>query len=171
VIPFYTSCYVCSLDENRFPIPEAFAHRLSSFRLLSSIAAHADAALSNLPLELLCQITSHLPTCDVLSLLSTSNVLRATILPNIDHLAKEDLDLNYPWQLPYGKKELRSWDEEIKTVGGGGPSFPWFSYKRACERPSPSMLNRRRIWKILKQMEALAIEKGVSLNCSHGDKG
>jgi hypothetical protein len=56
--------------------------------------------------------------------------------------------------LPEGA-EVESWEHEVNEAGGSELPFPWFAYRWASEEHSLSMLNRRRIWRILKQMEEL----------------
>jgi hypothetical protein len=107
--------------------------------------------------ELLGQIISILSTSDTLSLLGTSNAVRASLLPAVDWRAKHDIYSNYPWMVAYGEKETKAW-----SYSGPEQSFPWFAYRlAACKRHSYSMRNRHHIWKILKQMEALGEDKGI----------
>jgi hypothetical protein len=62
--------------------------------------------------------------------------------------------------LARGEEETTRWEKEVAEAGGSEKAFRWFVYLWMCER-STSMWNRRRIWKILKQMETLGEELGI----------
>jgi hypothetical protein len=66
--------------------------------------------------------------------------------------------MHTPWMLPHTAPELERWKEEMGEREDG---FPWFVYRWACEEYSPSVMNRKRIWKVLRQMESMAEGMGV----------
>jgi hypothetical protein len=117
--------------------------------------------LSTLPLELQGQIISILCASDTLSLLATSNIVRTILLPVVDVYAKQDIHRNHPWMLTYGSSETVEWNDQVMFLADQKQPVPWFVYRSVCKRRSYSMRNRRRIWKILKQMEALGEDKGI----------
>jgi hypothetical protein len=100
-------------------------------------------------------------TQDTRSLLLVSNHLRSKLLEIIDWASKQLIDVDSPWLLAKGDEETVRWEEEVAEAGGSEQAFPWFAYRWCCEKRSASMWNRRRIWKILKQMETLAEGLGV----------
>jgi hypothetical protein len=145
-----------------FPIKLALDHRLSSFPVRDA-TSHPANTLSTLPVELIERITSYLETRDLLSLLATANTIRSSLLATLDKQAKRDINLHYPFFLPYGDEEITIWNSELAAAGGGESTFPWFAYRWMCKEHSPSMLNRRRICRILKELERLAEDNGVEL--------
>jgi hypothetical protein len=147
----------------RFPIKLALDHRLSSFPSRNATSQPSNT-LSTLPVELIERITSYMETRDLLSLLATANTIRTSLLSTLDKQAKLNVNLHYPFFRPFGEKETSTWNSELVTAGGDESTFPWFVYRWMCEEHSPSMLNRRRICRILKQIEILAEENGVELD-------
>jgi hypothetical protein len=135
----------------RFPIEEAFRRSLYTFPDRLS-EANKTQSVSKLPTDVLGVIMSLLSTRDVLSLLSVSNNLRTKLLDIIDGAAKQALDSYLPWMLAKGE-ETSEWEKEVAEPSDPGKGFPWFVYRWACEERSTSMWNRRRTWRILRQIE------------------
>ena len=133
------------------------AHRL--IKRLGSVhvtVASASAALPDLPLDVLLAITHYMSLRDVLVLLETCKSLRAKLVPVIDTIAKQHLT----WALPLAAGEQSRWNSLVKKANVSSEQFPWLSYARKCYE-SPSMRNRQRIRGICRQLEQLAIARGV----------
>jgi len=112
-------------------------------------AAHSSLEL--LPFELVSQIVNDLPLTSLLSLLSTSRHLRFEFLglpSDRDALARSWIAKNAPWYLP---------NEEFNLCANG--VVGWEYLKRCLE--SGSMRNRKRIWKVIEQLEQMANGIGI----------
>jgi hypothetical protein len=144
----------------RFPIEEALNRSFHSIPEAHS-SPYPPTSICGLSVEILGDIASYLPYRDVLNLVSTNTTMRVKVLAVFDWKVKEDIDINSPWMLPHGDDELKVWTERVDELGGKEALFPWFVYRWACAEHSPSMLNRKRIWSILKQMEGFAKEAGI----------
>jgi len=148
----------------RFPVHEAFEtnspfNATQAAGVLAAPEGSVQApALSDLPLELIFIITREMSMCDSLRLVQLNRSLRTRLLPQLNALAKQQLS---PWALPT-PAEKSGWEDLVSSasstssrVGGDVHAFPWWSYARACWQ-SPSMQNRRRIYGICLQLEAMA---------------
>jgi hypothetical protein len=133
----------------------------------------ASDRLSTLPLELLFVIATHCTVHALLQLLASCNSIREVLLPHLDRIAQQVLSSQHPEYLPHivssdlKTDEMGWWESELTAIRR--PRFstnevltiPWLSYARTCFRYSPSMRNRKRIWEIALQFEALAIQYDV----------
>jgi hypothetical protein len=123
---------------------------------------NANHCISKLPADVLGSIALLVSTQDMRSLLLVSNNLRSKLLEVINWASKQLIDAEAPWMLAKSDEETSRWVKEVAEMASGSEQgFPWFVYRWSCEEGSASMRNRRRIWKILKQMETLAEELGV----------
>ena len=115
------------------------------------------ASLGGLPIEILAQITSHLGTPSFLAVTCTSHDLRAAFMqPFITRKVARLEHWYWPGPGPASKDERDWWDEQIRKLeeeesGASGPGFDW-QYLKRCYR-NPSMMNRKRIWNCVKQIE------------------
>lgn len=124
----------------------------SSFFVLAGIQLFA-----RLPLDVVLLVTQNL---DLASFLQLSAVNRETLQALLLHgnsTIYVIIEKTRPWCLPYGEMEQKSWKEMLEE-GRITESFPWLLYARECAANSHSMRNRRRIWKIMEQLEAVAIK-------------
>ncbi|KZV88876.1 hypothetical protein EXIGLDRAFT_162613 [Exidia glandulosa HHB12029] len=131
----------CWVRPDKFPIAEA---RNNPFVLTSFPDRSQAAALAALPLDILLELSSHLTLYDILALFTLCTSLRLKLVPVADTLVRRSIP---EWMRP-------------DNSDGDSESFPWLAYARECSR-SPSMCNRKRIWRVCYQIEALAVQHGV----------
>jgi hypothetical protein len=131
------------------------------------------SGLETLSPDILILICQHLPVKSTHMVLCTSKHLRTQILPHVNWIAYQHILKYEPHLLPVGpfklndekrgREEVDWWNAQ--WAKGGIPKeelgkIPWFLYRRECSK-SFSMWNRRRIWGIGRQLEALAIKDGL----------
>ena len=170
----------------RFPIAETLAaDPIPNF----PYPTHTDPTLhpsrptlTSLPPDILLSTCEFLPIRSIYTLLTTCKQLRSTILPHTNPIAHRRLINDEPWYLPagpftlnlpptktrhyemHGRQEVEWWAGQW---GAGGiaqedmdTQIPWFVYRKECSK-SMSMWNRKRIWGISRQLDALARVKGL----------
>ncbi|KAJ7622190.1 hypothetical protein FB45DRAFT_927193 [Roridomyces roridus] len=157
---------------DRFPIAEALTFaRLQCFAPPVTVSETCTTlSLHTLPLDIIQEISSHLPVSAVLRLIQITKLLRALVLPHLDAFIHTSLELHNRYLLPEtpsssayrSHEELDWWTTRWAEGGiiGDGDSIPWTAYARACAR-SRSMRSRKRIWDIVGDMEAVARKDGV----------
>ena len=145
-----------------------------------------EPTLTSLPSDILLFTCEFLSIRSIHTLITTCKIIRAIIIPHANAIAHRRLIEDEPWYLPAGPFKLNSTNTKrkgpygIKEVHGreeiewwaeqwaaGGISegdidakIPWFIYRKECSK-SMSMWNRKRIWGISKQLDALARAKGL----------
>ncbi|KZV88877.1 hypothetical protein EXIGLDRAFT_162638 [Exidia glandulosa HHB12029] len=142
----------CWVRPDNFPVAEA---RATPFVLASFTERHnatpvpaPAVSLTTLPLDVLLELTPYLSLHDALALLCLCRTLRSELLPVADTLVKRTIP---EWMRPA---------DAGATLTGAEEPFPWLSYARECAR-STSIRNRKRIWDVCQQIEALAVQHGI----------
>lgn len=110
--------------------------------------------IEQLPVKVLFQISTLLPLPSLLNFFSASRQLRYMHLgfePDRDALALTWIQTTGVWYLPVPQDKLSS-DEGDAVIG--------WAYLRRCLQ-NGSMRNRRRIWRVVEQIEELADETGI----------
>jgi hypothetical protein len=161
---------IISYVQSRFPVisgPDSTGIILEdSFTEFSKTSLDKVSLLEGLPTELLVRIVSELDIHTFLSLSRAIRNLRAILMKPIflDTIAREQKWYR-PGQGPASEDERNWWDSQVKKLeeerpGSTGLGFDW-SYLKRCYR-SPSMKNRKRIWRCVEQIErkVLAFEAG-----------
>jgi hypothetical protein len=152
-------------------------------------STHTDPALHNsrptltsLPPDILLSTCEFLPIRSIYALLTTCKKLRSTILSHANPIARRRLVNDEPWYLPagpftlnspttkakphemHGRQEVEWWADQWAAGGitqeNMNTQIPWFVYRKECSK-SMSMWNRKRIWGISRQLDALARVKGL----------
>ena len=170
----------------RFPIEETLAadpiHTFPYPTHTDPTPQNSRPTLTSLPLDILLSTCEFLPIRSIYALLTTCKKLRSTILPHANPIARRSLINDEPWYLPagpfalnstttksqghemHGREEIEWW---VNEWGAGGirqedldAHIPWFVYRKECSK-SMSMWNRKRIWGISRQLDALARAKGL----------
>jgi hypothetical protein len=169
-----------------FPIAETLAaNPIPNFQY----PIHTDTTLqisrptfTSLPRDVLLSTCEFLPIRTIYALLTTCKKIRSTILPHANPIARRRLINDEPWYLPagpfaldsttteiwrhemHGRQEIEWWADQW---GAGGiaqedmdTQIPWLMYRKECSK-SMSMWNRKRIWGISSQLDALARVKGL----------
>ena len=146
--------------------------------------------LASFPPDVLLSTCEFLPIRSMYALIATCKKFRSAILPHANAIARRRIIDDEPWYLPVGPFDLNSTNANRKRVhaetrgrkeisgreeiewwtkqwAAGGISqedmlakIPWFVYRKECSK-SMSMWNRKRIWGISKQLDALARVKGL----------
>ena len=167
------------------PIP-SFPYLISPERTLQN----STPTIASLPPDILLSICEFLSIRSIYALITTCRKFRSIILPHANAIARRRLIDDEPWYLPagpfnlnstnadrkQGHKEMRGrremngreeieWWAEQWAAGGISQEdmaikIPWFVYRKECSK-SMSMWNRKRIWGISKQLDALARVKGL----------
>lgn len=165
----------CNSNLYRFPIQEAAeTGRLGTFRVNIPEDTKAPSSLEALPADLLLEICGYLTPREISPLLSVSKTLRGRIQPHLDPVIYRYIKADMPWLLPagpirfddnrFGREEVDRWIAEWCKVGIEEDDIehkaPWMAYVRECGF-SLSMKNRKRIWGIARQLEQLAIQRGL----------
>ena len=163
------SCY-------RFPIAETLAADpllVSGYNNVG-MDSHTSSTFDTLPLDILIHICHWLPVKSTHMVLCTNRGLRSQILPYANMIAYQQITTSEPHLLPagpfdlqdkkHGREEIDWWNAEWAKGGIAKEELdvkiPWFLYRRECSK-SLSMWNRWRIWGIAKQLESLAIDRGL----------
>ncbi|PPQ73036.1 hypothetical protein CVT24_001416 [Panaeolus cyanescens] len=159
---------------NKFPIQETMDAVSQIFFTPDASQDKKPNFLERLPLELVGEICSHLTPDEISPLLGLSKPLRKRLEPYIHTCIYRYIKDEAPWYLPagpivfedprFGGEEIDAWTTGWSNVGIKEEDIealvPWMTYLRECGF-SLSMRNRKRIWGISKQLEALAIERGL----------
>jgi len=156
-----------------FPYPTHTDHTFQSSR----------STLTSLPPDILLSTCEFLPIRSIYTLLTTCKKLCSTILPHANPIAHRRLINDEPWYLPggpftlnsmtttkthrrlmHGREEVEWWVDQWAAGGIAqedmDTQIPWFVYRKECSN-SMSMWNRKRIWGISRQLDALARVKGL----------
>jgi len=150
---------------DRFPLiveeEEDLTETVTSPERRSSTDVSA-APLECLPIELLALIVKGLDVSSFLAFTQTSHHLRSSLmkLHILDALARGEL-WSRPGPGPASEGERDWWNAQTKKLeeqhpGQLGPGFDWRYLKRCYS--NPSMMNRRRIWRCVEQIEQRVIE-------------
>jgi len=121
--------------------------------------------LGNLPAELLGHLATLLNTGSFLAILSTSRSHRACLMqPFIKDTVARKERWYWPGTGPASQHERTWWSVQLTKLeedhpGACGPGFDW-RYLKRCYR-CPSMMNRKRIWGCVEQIE-VAIKENLS---------
>ncbi|CAG7849051.1 SubName: Full=Uncharacterized protein {ECO:0000313/EMBL:CCA67100.1} [Serendipita indica DSM 11827] len=144
------------LDPEKFPINQ---RDLGTTAKLANFNSNNVVVYSflRLPPELLLLVIEHFNLATFFHLQETCYSLYTLFSSIQDMVANLRLRTQCPWFLPYGETEQRIWDAEI-VESGWRECFPWMCYYRECETKSASMRNRRRMWAIVQQIQALSTE-------------
>ncbi|KAH8831829.1 hypothetical protein DL96DRAFT_1589130 [Flagelloscypha sp. PMI_526] len=138
-----------------------------------AITSQASPKLLTLPLELLLQILSSLSLADIVHVSSASKDMRQLVIqPGILPLLLRELVTSpsgslrwlQPCSLVEGEVEnaniaLRSWIKLDYKDPLQAQEFPFVEFVHACMVQSASMKNRRRIWRMIKQVEAMLFDR------------
>jgi hypothetical protein len=170
----------------RFPITETLAvNPIPNFPYpihTAPVLHNSQPTLTSLPPDILLSTCEFLPIRSIYALITTCKKLRSTILPHANPIARRRLINDEPWYLPAGPFALNLTTTKVKPYdshggeeiewwadqwGAGGiaqedmdTKIPWFTYRKECSK-SMSMWNRKRIWGISRQLDALARVKGL----------
>ncbi|KAH8826285.1 hypothetical protein DL96DRAFT_1816663 [Flagelloscypha sp. PMI_526] len=167
----------CDFQVWIFESPDIWPHKADSrnpkttFRTFDAAAGTAPQFLA-LSLELLLQILSSLSLVDLVNLSSTSTSMRQAmtqpqtfqvLLRDMVLSPKGDLRWIQPCALVEGEVEsaneaLRTWipQESEEPLGPlHAQDFPFVEFVRTCLVGSGSMKNRKRIWRMIKQVEVV----------------
>lgn len=136
---------------------------------------HRSLTFDTLSLDILLLICQWLPVMSTHMVLCTNRRLRNQILPHANRLAYHYIVTYEPHFLPagpfvlkderHGREEVDWWNVEWVQKGNLpidelNVKIPWLLYRRECSK-SLSMWNRRRIWGVAKQLESLAVKRGL----------
>ncbi|KAF8806783.1 hypothetical protein BYT27DRAFT_7190447 [Phlegmacium glaucopus] len=160
---------------DRFPIAETLtANPLLIVSGYGIVETNLRRSFDTLPLDIVILICQCLPVKSTHMILCTSRRLRSQILPHANMIAYQYIITYEPYLLPagpfvlkdakHGREEIDCW--ETQWAKGGirkeelSAKIPWFFYRMECSK-SMSMWNRRRIWGIAKQLECLAVNRGL----------
>ncbi|KAH8826290.1 hypothetical protein DL96DRAFT_1607635 [Flagelloscypha sp. PMI_526] len=134
-----------------------------TFRTFEAIARNQPPMLT-LPPELLFQIFSSMSLVDLLNISSTSKSMRQIVTDREFFSALLRVMMLNPngifagSNLENANKALRSWihEDTSETLNPlQVPGFPFMEFVYTCLVHSGSMKNRKRIWEMIKQVEAL----------------
>ncbi|KIM38514.1 hypothetical protein M413DRAFT_30062 [Hebeloma cylindrosporum] len=172
---------------DRFPIKETLAAKpIPKFPYLTTAELDFQnhrSTLGCLPPDMLLEICELLPIRSIYALITTCKKIRSVILPHANPIARRRLIEDEPWYLPagpfelpaspfektprlemHGREEIEWWAAQWAAGGisqeDADVKIPWFAYRKECSK-SMSMWNRKRIWGICKQLDALARKKGL----------
>jgi len=120
-----------------------------------------ECGITDLPVEVILLVAQNLDLISLLRFSITSKKL-LHIMFSHNSTTRIILEKTRPWCLPHGQMEEKCWDEMLEERGGMTKNFSWIAYAKQCVE-SPSMRNRRRIWRIMEQMEAVAVKNGFIL--------
>ncbi|KAH7911423.1 hypothetical protein BJ138DRAFT_926209 [Hygrophoropsis aurantiaca] len=151
------------MSPDRFPLePLVSDNPMTSISRSSSSGAYI-SHIELLPLELLIHLADFAPLPDLIALASTSRDLRLQIL-GCDAIARSCIYGNAPWYIPVlasvpeveqaYKIKASERDFLREKAGKFNMSMTW-AYIRRC-MASGSMRNRRRIWKVVEDIERVA---------------
>ena len=157
------------------PLPK-FSYHINTDPTLQS----SRPTLSSLPPDILLSTCEFLPIRSIYALITTCKIFRSIILSHSNPIARRRLIDDEPWYFPtgpfelnlttpknlgmHGREEVEWWAKQWAAGGIGqedmDTKIPWFLYRKECSK-SMSMWNRKRIWGISRQLDALARVKGL----------